>query len=72
MRPSTDPQIVALLGCLAHLESRARRDRSARGPAPWVEDARAALLDEIGRLAMADGLAIERQGNTLVAVSMVG
>ena len=68
MTPLHDKRIRELLEYLAALDAR------IAGPedAAILEIARDAIVDELGRLAKADGLAVYRRGNTLEAVSMVG
>ncbi len=61
-------RIAELLDLLDDLDRR----HPAPEAAPIHEVARQALLDELSRVAHADGLAIYRSGNTLDAISYAG
>lgn len=68
MRPTTEKRIRKLLEHLEALDARCADPTEAS----ICAIARDAIMDEIGRLARAHGLAVQRRGRMLEAVSMVG
>ena len=68
MKAATERRIRRLLEHLEALD--ARRVDPAEGSIRSI--AREAIIDEIGRLARAGGLTVQRRGQLLEAVSLVG